>query len=113
MDSMADIGTSEDVEGVMTSDEYRDVVGKLTEQQRRDLNEHICKGNQPTVEQMIYTFEKYTDVEPKAVFWLTRYVAGFQHKTQADRVAEANIRSAELGERSLAVSQSSLKVSRN
>jgi hypothetical protein len=59
---------------------------------------------------MVYTFEKCSDVEPKAVFWLKQNVPGFQYKTQADRVAEANIRSAEVGERSLAVSKKSLRV---
>jgi catalase len=62
----------------MTSDEYRQVLGKLSEQQRRDLNEHIFKGNQPTVDAMVYTFEKYADVEPKAVFWLTKNVQGLK-----------------------------------
>lgn len=95
----------------MTSDEYRRVLSELTERQRSDLNEHIFKGNQPTVDTMVYVFEKYGDVEQKAVFWLTKNVPGFQHKTQSDRVAEANIRSAELAERSLALSQDSLKVS--
>ena len=95
----------------MTSDEYREALGKLNEQQRRELNDHICKGNQPTGDQMVHSFEKYADVERIAVCWLTKNVPGFQLKTQADRVAEANIRSAEIGERSLAVSQNSLKVS--
>lgn len=97
---------------IMTSDEYREILNKLNDQQRRDLNAQICKGNQPTVDQMVLTLERYTsDVEPKAVFWLTKNFPGFEYKTQADRVAEANIRSAELGQRSLAVSQNSLKVS--
>ncbi len=95
----------------MTSEEYRSVLDKLSEEQRKELNEHIFKGNQPTVDAMVYTFESCPDVDRKAVIWLTRNVPGFEHNTQADRVAQANIRSAELGERSLAVSQSSLKVS--
>jgi hypothetical protein len=95
----------------MTSEEYRLALVTLTDEQRRDLNEHILKGNQPTVHQMLYTFERYPDVEPKAVFWLRQHVSGFQHITEADRVAKANIRSAELGERSLVVSQNSLNLS--
>jgi hypothetical protein len=95
----------------MTSEEYRQALTTLSDEQRRALNEQILKGNQPTVDQMVYTFERYAEVEPKAVFWLRQHVPGFERKTQADRVTEANIRSAELGERSLAVSQNSLKVS--
>jgi hypothetical protein len=75
----------------MTSEEYRQVLGSLSDSQRKGLNEHIYKGNQPTIDQMVHTFERCSDVEPKAVFWLRQNVPGFQHKTQADRVAEANI----------------------
>jgi hypothetical protein len=41
----------------MTSDEYRKELTKLSELQRQALNEHICKGNQPTIDQMACTFE--------------------------------------------------------
>jgi hypothetical protein len=94
----------------MTSKEYEQVLGEMTEPQRRTLNDYISKGNQATIVQMVHTFERCDDVESKAVFWLKQNVPGFQHETQAHRVAEANIRSAKIGQQSLAVSKKSLTV---
>jgi hypothetical protein len=73
----------------MTPAEYKAVLTDLSDEQRRALNEHIGMGNQPTVEQMLATMEKYqATVEPGAVFWLNRNVTGRKVITEAGRVAD-------------------------
>lgn len=52
-------GRASAIGGELTTNAYRQLLESLSNQQPKDLNEHVHIGNQPHVEQMLYTFERY------------------------------------------------------
>jgi hypothetical protein len=71
----------------------------LPPEQLKALNEHIFKGNPATVEKMVEVFEKYPEVERQAVYWIGKNAPDRKQKMEAERVAEANLVSAEYAKR--------------
>jgi hypothetical protein len=96
----------------MTANEYRAILQRLSQEKRKELNEHIYLGNQPDVESMVLVFEKYPEkVERQAVFWINKNIPQKDLKIEADRVGEANMLSALYGRKSYYLSFAAMVIS--
>jgi hypothetical protein len=89
----------------MTANEYREILNKLTPEQRKELSEAVYLGGNTDVDSMVKIFENNRQkVEPTIVLWLSRNVQNCPVKTEADRVADANITSAAYARRGFNIS---------
>src|ERR1041385_5188138 len=89
----------------MTAVEYRAHLERMTPQQRTDLSAEIFLGGWRDVDRRVSAFEKYRGrVEPIAVLWISKNIHGSDVRTEEDRVAQANLDSADFAKRSYRIS---------